>query len=71
MFYHRFMIGTCTGIEIEILSKYNFSIRKNKPKWLTVAMPFLKITERQERDKRETRERQERDKREMELWLIA
>ena len=32
----------------------------NKPKWLTVAMPFIKI-----------RERLERDKREMELWLMV
>ena len=33
---------------------------KTSLKWLTVAMPFLKI-----------RERLERDKRVMELWLMA
>ena len=31
--------------------------RKNKPKWLTVAMPLLETIERLERDKTETRER--------------
>ena len=30
--------------------KYIVLLRSNKPKWLTVAMPFLKIRERQGRD---------------------
>ena len=42
--------------------------KENKPKWLTVAMPFLETSERLER---ETRERLERDKRDMELSLMA
>ena len=49
--------------------------QKTSLKWLTVAMPFLKIKERLAKDQRETTretgERLERDKREMELWLMA
>ena len=34
-------------------------------------MPLLEISERLERNKRETREKQGRDEREMKLWLMA